>query len=184
MSTSPAPITAEELTRMSDVGRCELIRGELRKMNPAGSEHGILIVRLTRSLANHVLQHDLGFVFGVETGFMIESNPDTVRAPDIAFIDRTHVPADGIPMSFWPGAPDLAVEVLSPSDSVSQVDDKVEAWLNAGAALVWVVNPKWRNVTVYRSASEIVTLNEDDTLSGNDVVPNFSCSVSEIFLPR
>ena len=83
--------------------------------------------------------------------------------------------------AYWPGPPDLAVEVVSPTDTVAEVDDKVKAWLDAGAMMVWVVNPRWRSVTVYRSAANIKTLTENEDLSGEDVVPGFRCRVAEIF---
>ena len=184
MSTTTPIVTADELLQMPDDGyRYELINGELKKMSPAGFEHGVVIVRLTRLLANHVVGADLGLVIGAETGFVLSRDPDTVRAPDIAFIRKDQIPAEGIPKTFWPGAPDLAVEVVSPGDMINEVDDKVESWLDGGAAMVWVVNPKSRNVTVYRSATEITVLAENDTLDGRDVVPGFRCSIAEIFVP-
>ena len=161
--------------------RYELVRGELKKMSPAGSEHGVVIIRLAKLLAIHVDDRQLGLVFGAETGFVIEHDPDTVRAPDVSFVAKQRIPAEGIPKKFWPGAPDLAVEVVSPGDSVSEVDDKVADWLRCGTQLVWVVNPKWRNVTVYRSSADIRTLTENDELEGEDVVPGFRCRVADIF---
>jgi Uma2 family endonuclease len=91
------------------------------------------------------------------------------------------VPASGVPAGYWPGAPDLAVEVLSPGDRVSEVDTKVAAWLGAGATAVWVVNPRWRTVTVYRSATDIMVLTENETLDGLDVVDGFHCPVLDLF---
>jgi Uma2 family endonuclease len=112
---------------------------------------------------------------------MISRDPDTVRAPDFAFIHKDRLPAVDPEEAFWPGAPDLAVEVLSPADTVAEVDDKVKAWLTAGALMVWVVNPKWESVTVYRSATNITTLTKNDQLEGQDVVPGFACRVEDIF---
>src|SRR5438093_9181379 len=101
---------------MPDDGyRYELVKGELKKMTPAGSKHGVVIVNLTLPLAEHVRANQLGIVLGVETGFKIASEPDTVRASDLAFIRRDCIPPTGIPKTFWPGPPDLAVEVLSPN---------------------------------------------------------------------
>jgi Uma2 family endonuclease len=164
-----------------DGNRYELIAGELKMMSPAGFEHGFVVVRLTLPLAQHVKEKGLGCVLGAETGFRISENPDTVRAPDISFVRKERIPAEGLPESFWPGAPDLAVEVISPSDTFRQVDEKIESWLEAGCLAVWLVDPRLRTVTVHRSATNITTLTEKDTLEGGEVVPGFRCSVTAIF---
>ncbi len=183
MSTTTQPLTAEQLLQMPDDGyRYELIAGELKKMSSAGSEHGVIVVRVTRSLANYVAEDELGVVFGAETGFLLSRNPDTVRAPDVAFVGRERIPAEGIPKAFWLGAPDLAVEVVSPGDTIAEVDEKVSTWLNAGTVLVWVVNPKWCSVTVYRSATDIKTLTENEQLDGEEVLPGFRCRVGDLFV--
>lgn len=182
MSTT-TPVTAEQLLRMPDDGyRYELVRGELKRMTPAGWRHGAIAGRLHGWLAQHIEQNDLGTVFTAETGFLLQRDPDTVRAPDIAFIHRDRFPPLPPEEAFWPGAPDLAVEVLSPDDALGHVDDKVKAWLDGGATMVWVINPRWRNVIVYRSANDIRTLTENDDLSGQDVVPGFSCRVADLFV--
>jgi len=176
------PYTADQLLRMPDDGsRYELVAGALRKMTPAGWEHGTVGGYLSTLLGQHVLEHGLGRVFLAETGFLLARDPDTVRAPDIAFIHKDHLPAEKPKEAFWPGAPDLAVEVVSPGDTVGEVDEKVKAWLDAGAAMVWLVDPAWKSVTVYRSAREIQTLTEEDRLDGQDVVPGFRCRVADIF---
>jgi len=181
MSTT-TPITADQLLRMPDDGyRYELVAGELRKMVPAGWRHGASGCNLLSLLSRHVLDEKLGQLFLAETGFLLARDPDTVRAPDIAFVHRDHLPENLPKEAFWPGAPDLVVEVVSPGDTLGEIDDKVKMWLDAGAALVWVVNPQWRNVTVYRSAIDIKTLTEKDQLDGEDVVPGFRCPVGDIF---
>jgi len=175
--------TASELFEMPDDGfRYELVKGELRRMSPSGSEHAVVIGRLTVRLGQHVEANSLGIYFGAEGGFKIASDPDTVRAPDIAFIGRERIPAAGIPKNFWPGAPDLAVEVVSPGDTRREVKEKVEDWLGAGTRAVWVVEPRRRTVSVYRSATDVTRLSEDDELDGGEVVPGFRCQVSEIFV--
>ena len=175
--------TASELFEMPDDGfRYELVRGELRRMSPSGSEHGAIVVNITGLLWQHVKSKRLGVCFGAETGFKIESDPDTVRAPDVAFIRRERIPEGGITKKFWPGAPDLAVEVLSPGDTRAEVEEKVEDWLQAGALAVWVINPKRRSVSVYRPANEVTHLSEADELDGGGVVHGFRCKVSEIFV--
>ena len=183
MSTTLQTFTAEELFRMPEDGfRYELVEGELRKMSPSGSEHAAIIGRLTVRLGQHVEANNLGLYFGAEAGFKIASDPDTVRAPDLAFVSRERVPESGIPKNFWPGAPDLAVEVVSPGDTFNEVEEKVEQWLAAGTREVWIVNPRKRSVSVYRSMTDVTRLSESDELDGGEVVPGFRCKVSEIFV--
>lgn len=183
MSTTTQLMTAEELLKLPRGRfRYELIKGELITMSPSGSEHGAIVVNLTVLLAQHVKANNLGIVFGAETGFKIAENPDTVRAPDVAFISQERIPDSGIPKEYWRGAPDLAVEVLSPGDAVRKVDEKVGEWLSAGAKLVWTVNPKRRSVTIHRAVKDALILSEDDELNGENVVPGFRCRISEIFV--
>jgi len=177
-----ALLTAEELLRMPDsASGYELIAGELRKKSPANRTHCIVAGRLHSLLGQYVLQHKLGETLVAEPGFVLARDPDTVRVPDIAFLRSERLRRRDRREAFWAGAPDLAVEVVSPNDTHSEVDEKVKAWLDAGAAMVWVVNPASRSVTVYRSPTRIKTLTEKDELDGEDVVPGFRCRVSEIF---
>ncbi len=120
-------------------------------------------------------------VCAAETGFRIGRDPDTVRAPDVAFIRRARVEEAGEAEGFWPGAPDLAVEVVSPGDSFAEVEEKVSDWLAAGCRMVVVVNPRRRTATVYRSRSDVTLLAEDDVLDGGDVVPGWRVPVRELF---
>jgi Uma2 family endonuclease len=183
MTTTLQRSTASELYERPDDGfRYELVKGELRKMSPSGSEHGATIVNITVLLGQHEKANQLGICFGAETGFKIASDPDTVRAPDVAFIRQERIPESGLPKKFWPGAPDLAVEVLSPGDTRREVDEKVADWLASGARAVWVINPKQRAVTGYRSMTDVTRLSEGAELGGGDVVPGFRCQVSEIFI--
>ena len=181
-ATLTRPVTADELLAMPDDGnRYELVKGELIKMAPTGDEHGQVTVELTTPLHLHIKKHNLGRVYAAETGFKIKSDPDTVRAPDIAFVRRERVEASGMLQGFRAGAPDLAVEVTSPGDTFSEVEGKVSEWLQAGARMVWVVSPKLHTVTVYRSLTDIVTLTEKDTLDGGDVIPGFAMKIADIF---
>lgn len=175
-------MTAEELLDLPREGfRYELVEGELKQMSPTGQKHGRITVRLTVPLAKYVQDSQLGEVYAAETGFKLKSNPDTVRAADKAFVRQNRLDLICETEGYWPGAPDLVVEVTSPSDRVSQVEKKVMEWLEFGARLVWVVSPKLRTVTVYRSLTEIVTLTEKDTLDGDDVVPGLHIEVAQIF---
>ena len=182
MSTT-ALVTADELLAMpTGMGkRYELVAGELRVMSPSGWRHGNVISNLHAKLALFVQQHDLGIMFGAETGFRLARDPDTVRAPDIAFVANEHVPANMPGEGFWPGAPDLAVEVLSPGDRTGEVDEKIDAWLAAGCAAVWVVDPKLETVTVYFSRTNVQVKTSGEILEGDPVVPGFSCAVDELF---
>jgi Uma2 family endonuclease len=183
MSTTLQRMTADELFTMPEDGfRYELVKGELRKTSPAGSEHGAIIFNLSILLGQHIKANNLGQGFGAETGFKLASNPDTVRAADIAFVRRERIPAAGIPKNFWQIAPDLAVEVLSPGDTLEEVEEKVEDWLSAGTRAVWIVSPKRRSVTVYRSMTDVTRLSEADDLDAGEVVPGFRCKVAEIFV--
>src|SRR5215213_9115034 len=174
--------TVDELLHIPDDGfRYELVRGELRRMNPAGNVHGRITVRITWRLAQHVEENRLGTVYAAETGFRLSSDPDTVRAPDVAFVSRARVEAIGEIEGFWPEAPDLAVEVISPGDSYSDVEEKVFDWLDAGTKMVVVINPRQRSATVYKSPTDIAVLAEADVLAGEDVVPGFELAVREIF---
>lgn len=181
MSVAAHEMTADDLTRMPNDGfRYELVKGEIRKMAPAGAPHGSAAMRLGWRLGQHVDANRLGEVFAAETGFAIARNPDTVRAPDVAFVSRERIPPTGIPSGYWQGAPDLAVEVVSPSDSYIEVEDNVLDWLEAGTRMVIVVNPGKRVVSVYRALKAVV-LTENDVLDGEDVVPGWSVAVKDLF---
>lgn len=182
MTTTSAITTADELWRMADDGqRHELIRGELTMMAPAGGGHGEAAMTIGALLTVHVKQRSLGTAVAAETGFILSRNPDTVRAPDAAFIRRARVPAQGLPAGYIPFAPDIAVEVLSPSDTQIEVEEKVEQWLAAGTALVWVVNPRSKTVTVHRAGRDPRVLRENATLEGEDVCPGFAVKVADVF---
>ena len=182
MTTTRKPMSAEELwNRPDDCSRTELVRGELRIMALAGLEDGYVAADIGVRLQQHAREHNLGIVVAA-AGFLIERDPDTVRAPDIAFVAHSHVPSSGIPKKFFPGAPDLAVEVISPSDTHEDVEEKVGDWLAAGTHIVWVVNPKRRTVTIYKPGPQVKILSEKDQLSGEDVVPGFACAIAELFV--
>jgi Uma2 family endonuclease len=182
MSAVTHPATAEQLLRLPQDGfRYELIAGEITKMAPAGGAHDDISTRLTLLLGQHVRKQRLGKTLVCDTGFILARDPDTVRAPDIAFVSRQRLAEVQFGDGFCVGAPDLAVEVTSPHDTLQQVEDKVANWLQAGARLVWVVNPRSRRVSVFRSPTDVRILTAADELSGEDVVPGFACRVAEIF---
>jgi Uma2 family endonuclease len=173
-------MTAEELIKLPHGRfRYELVKGELLTMSPAGEQHRAVIMKVAVPLGHHVSTNKLGIVYAAETGFKLESDPDTVLAPDVAFIGRERV--GKVSIVFRNGAPDLAVEVTSPGESRNKVAKKAEQWLKLGALVVWVVDPQKQIVTIYRAASEANVLTMADELTGEDVVPGFKILVSEIF---
>jgi Uma2 family endonuclease len=175
-------VTADELLHIPGDGfRYELVRGELRRTALGGNVHGRVATSFAWHLARHVEMSRLGTVYAAGTGFRLATDPDTVRAPDVAFVSRARVEAVGEVEGFWPEAPQLAVEVISPGDSYADVEEKVFDWLDAGTKMVVVVNPRQRSATVYRSPTDITALAEADVLEGGDVVPGFELVVQEIF---
>jgi Uma2 family endonuclease len=177
---APPLMTAEELLRLNLPNkRTELVRGVLVVREPAGYQHGEVAMRLAVAIFNYVETHGLGCVFAAETGFTLTRNPDTVRAPDVAFISTSRLPHP-IPRGFAELAPDLAVEVLSPDDRPGEVLAKVGDWLNAGARMVWVVDPVRVIARVYRSDGSESILGATDALRGEDVLPGFEYRLSAI----
>jgi Uma2 family endonuclease len=174
--------TADELLRLATGdGRYELIGGDLREMPPAGAEHGSVALRIGALLDRHVAERGAGRTFAAETGFLLTRDPDTVRAPDVAYVARERAEAAGHVIGYWPGAPDLAVEVVSPGDSYSDLHDKALVWLEAGTALVVVADPASRRVTVYRAADDVRVLSGDRQVDCGPVLPGFAPEVESLF---
>ncbi len=182
-TTSTALMTAEELMQLPDDGfRYELINGELEKMPPPGSPHARTAFRLSSALGQFIYDHGLGEGF-TEIGFKLTSNPDTVLAPDLAFISNERFAERKDTEGYWPGPPDLAVEVLSPSDRPGKVKQKIARWFSFGTRQLWIVDPKHRTVAVYRSESDITTFSRSDYLEAQDMFPGFRISLDKIFGP-
>jgi Uma2 family endonuclease len=170
------PTTAEELLRMPDDGyRCELVRGEVRRMSPAGFRHGAVAMQLALALGRHVVDKGLGKVLAAETGFVL-------RAPDVAFVAAERLDGLESPAAFFPGAPDLAAEVVSPQDRFTEVMEKIRDWLRAGCRLVFVIEPEGRTVAVYDDLAHGALLAETDELDGRQVLPGFRMPVRELFV--
>lgn len=173
--------TIEEFQRLPDDGtRLELVRGRVVREPPTGFEHGDLGLGIATHLRAFVKEHGLGTVVGPDTGFILAERPPTVRAPDAAFV-RAEKLEGGRPRGFAPFAPDLAVEVVSPSNTLAEIQEKVLDYLDAGTALVWVVEPRGLRVTTYRSRSDIRILGPEDRLDAADVVPGFRIGITELF---
>jgi Uma2 family endonuclease len=180
--TQTSVTTAQQLLATPEDGnRYELIEGVRQMMSPTGGQHGIVAARILRKLGNFVDDHRLGATFAAETGFLLSRDPDTVRAPDAAFVCQRRLDEAGTVTGYWPGAPDLVIEVLSPSDTFSQVESKSLSWLAAGCRMVLVVDPQQKNVTVYESRDHIRVLDNTATVDGKAVVPGWTLSVAEIF---
>ena len=179
----PKPLTAADLLRMDAEGkRGELVRGVFRETMPPGKTHAFVASKLGFLLQIFVFPRRLGIVATSEIGVWLESGPDTVRAPDIAFFSAEQDPPGAeIPPGYSRNVPALAVEVASPSDSRPALHDKALMWLNAGARMAWNVHPETRTVDVYRPNRPAITLSEGDVLDGCGVMPGFACQVSEIF---
>jgi Uma2 family endonuclease len=178
-----ATVSAEELWLLPDDGqRRELVEGEVRVMAPAGFEHGRITSTVNRLLSTHVHQTGSGVTLGAETGFVLAHDPDTVRAPDVAFVTRAHAEAIGRTEKYWPEAPDFAVEVVSPSDSFGEVEAKTLSWLDAGTAAVLVLDPTRRTATVYRAPGKVALHRVGDELDLSDAVPGWRVAVADFFV--
>ena len=160
--------------------RYELAKGEVIEMPPPGWVHGGIAVNIAVALGSFVRQNGLGTLV-VESGFRLTSNPDTVRGPDVAFVTRERVPAEGPPREFFPGPPDLAVEIVTPSDSAGDLEIKVSEYLSGGTKCVWVVYPDSRRVVVHRPDGIAQTYGEDSNIEEPELLPGFSLSLGEIF---
>ena len=182
MSTMESVTTAEQLADLPrGEKRYELVNGELITMTPAGWEHGKVSSRIGRCLAEFVDKHSLGETAGAETGFLIGRDPDTVRAPDAAFVSTIRLVGINGEKGYLPIAPDIAVEVVSPGDRHTAVESKVFHWLDAGTREVWLADPGAPRVTVYRGRQDIRVLEPLDALESPDLLPGFSVRVSELF---
>ena len=182
MSTNAgqSAVTAEQAAKLYPDQRWEIIRGELIMMTPAGYRHGRIANKIAYLVTHHVLEHGLGEVVGPATGFYLERSPDTLRAPDTAFVGRARLDEMN-ETGFAEIVPDLAVEVVSPSDSPSYVEDKARMWIDHGVKLVWVVWPQTRSISVHRGADAPAILHDGDELTGGEVLPEFRCDVSAVF---
>ncbi|HYW09737.1 MAG TPA: Uma2 family endonuclease [Longimicrobium sp.] len=182
MATQPHLTTADELLRMPRDGvRRELVDGELLEMSPSGYAHGRVTANVTRVLSQHVHDAGLGDVLAAETGFKVTSNPDSVLAADVSFVRGERAAEMREERGYMNGAPDLAVEVVSPSDRSPTVEAKVRAWMSAGTRMVIVVHPTRRTVAVHRSGAPPELLGANDTLDGGDVILGWSVLVGVLF---
>jgi Uma2 family endonuclease len=172
-------VTAEELLAMGE-GRRELIAGRVVEMSAAGCRHGVVAVNIATAVRVFTGKSGRGLVTGAETGFRLARDPDFVRAPDAAFVDAGRI--EGLDTrGFLPFAPDLAVEVISPGDSFTEVETKARMWLDHGSRLVWVADPEQRLLYVYHPDGSRAVLAEGDVLDGGDVLPGLALPVADCF---
>ena len=183
MATAARLMTANELLLMPDVDSCryELLNGELITMPPSGSEHSAIRLDFGAELRQFVKANDLGRVFGADCGFIICADPDTVLSPDVSFVRKERIPADGLPKGFFPGPPDIAIEVISPSDNYTEVERKAAQLLDAGTLLVVLIDPRAQTVVKHPANGTIASLTESDTLTLGEALPGFELPVSDIF---
>jgi Uma2 family endonuclease len=175
-------MTAEEfLVYPVHDAKAELVRGELRVTPPAGGPHGVAVSNLEFLLSTHVRPRRLGPVYGAGIGYELLRLPRTVRVPDASFVRADRLPSEGVGPGLLKLAPDLAIEVLSPSETASELEEKLDDYLVSGAALIWVVDPVRRTVMIVSADAPVRWLREGDTLDGGNILPAFACAVSEIF---
>lgn len=179
--------TADDLWELSHQAEeaYELVAGEFVLMSPTGGLHGYVTMEIGALLRNHVRAHKLGMVTAAETGFILKENPQTVRAPDAAFISQARVPKP-LPSKYFNLAPDLAVEVVSPGDTAKDIRERVDDFLNAGTNAVWLIYPGSDSVDIHTLTDKgilVQTLEADAVLSGDDIVAGFAVQVSDLFPP-
>lgn len=179
-ATTTRLMTAAELEAVPEAKRGELIRGEMQPVSPTNPAHFLLTGRIFGPLWAFVSERDLGVV-GSEGGFTLEVGPDTVLAPDVAFVRREAFPPKGKRLGFPRIVPDLVVEVLSPSNSASEMNEKVRIYLAAGVRLVWIVDPVAEVVTVYEPDGAARLLRPGEALDGGEVLPGFALALDELF---
>lgn len=172
-------ITAQQLFEMPGHERFELVQGELVPMSPPGFDHGCIVLDIAATLREFVQSRKLGLV-AVEAGFCVSHDPDTVRSPDVAFVRAERIPSGGV-RAFFQGAPDLAVEVISPSDRSSEVIAKAHEWLQSGCIAVWVIDPEAKTVSVYSNRPQPLFLSAEDTLACEELLPGFRLPLVQVF---
>ena len=181
-TTATELMTAEDLARLPDDGcQYELVKGVLRRMAPASFRPSNVAMRIAIEIGAYAKEHGLGELTGADGGYILERGPDTVLAPDVAFVRAERLPSAAEQEHFAPIAPDLAIEVVSPSDRMRKVNEKVDHYLAAGVPLVWVFHPRRRTVTVRRPNQPPHVLREGDELDGEDILPGFRLPIADVY---
>ncbi len=181
-TTQTGLLTADDLLRLSAEGfRGELVRGMLRETMATNREHGFIVVNLATELRNFVKPRRLGSIVASDSGVRLERGPDTVREPDVAYTSFERQPRGANRTSYAEVVPDIVVEVASPNDQRNYPAERSEMWLSHGVQLVWFVHPETRSIDVYRTDQPMITISGDEPLDGQDVLPGFSCHLTDIF---
>ncbi|HLZ71770.1 MAG TPA: Uma2 family endonuclease [Dehalococcoidia bacterium] len=185
MANAPAQrlLTVDDLLALPDDGEheYELVCGKLVPMPPPNWRSSVVAMNAAIEIGSFVKLHKLGFCFGADGGFVLEHDPDTVRIPDCAFVRAERIEREAPERGIWPGAPDLAVEVLSPSNRFTEMAEKVEDYLRSGVRLVWVIDPEARVAFIYAPNRPVMRVAESGVLSGEDVIPGFTLNLAEIW---
>jgi Uma2 family endonuclease len=174
-------MSPDEYFRSQPAGPSELVRGEVRMMTPASGSHGVIAGRVFAALYAFVEQHRLGICFPDNTGFLLPGLEDTVRSPDAAYLARARLPADGLGAGWVRAAPNLVVEIASPSESTVDLEAKVQDYLAAGTEIIWIIDPVLSRIVVRTAAHADRVLQSSDLLDGGSVLPGFSVAVGPLF---
>ncbi|MCZ7647828.1 MAG: Uma2 family endonuclease [Planctomycetota bacterium] len=174
-------VTGEELAEHPEWGRCELIEGRVVLLSPSGGRHGEIAGLILGELYGFVARNNLGRILAAETGLYLARDPDTVRAPDVAYYTQDQVPAGGLADGFLKIAPALVVEIISPSDRFSAVVDKVQQYLKAGVQVAWIVDPRTQTVHVYRKDQPVEVLQASGTLRDEALLPGWELPLAKVF---
>lgn len=180
-ATAQRLLTAQEFWLLPTKSKWqELVRGEVIETMPPGGRHSEIAGALVALLGLWVKQGASGYA-GARAGYVLSHDPDTVRGPDVSYVRVDRILPGGVPDAFWPIPPDLAVEIVSPSETANEVREKVRDFLAADTPLVWVVYPRTKEVVVHTADDLARTYSEDDMIEYPDVLPGFSCKVAELF---
>jgi len=175
-------MTLEEAKQINpDEQPGELVRGVFVPMSRPTVRHGFVTAKVVFVLMRYLEQNPIGQVVCNDAGFVLEQQPDTLRGPDVGVILKERIPAEGLPDDWWEGAPDLAVEIVSRTQTAHDLARKALEYLQAGTKMVWVVDPESKTVAVYTPPNHIRVLREDETLDGGEVLPNFQIRVGDLF---
>lgn len=175
----PKLMTGEDLLGMGDIGPAELIEGVLTPMSPTQGEHGIIETLLSAALSSFAAKSRLGWVLSGEVGFYTRRDPDTIRAVDVAFISKERQPER--PIAYLSAAPELVIEIVTPSDRWSEIRQKIDEYFTAGVDQIWIVEPERRKVLIFTGPTETSELDESDNLRGEGVLTGFELAVQDLF---
>ncbi len=182
MAIVESTITPEDLLKIRDRPMPELVDGQLVERPPMGMRSDAIASRLGRWIGNHVDSHDLGFVCGAQGSYQVfPDDPRKVRIPDVSFLKKERMPAGPLPEGHCRIVPDLVVEVISPNDQASDLNAKIEDFLNAGVPLIWIADPRTCTIQIFRADGSVERLRTGDSLDGENVLPGFRCEVARIF---